>query len=73
VWEGPGASGLGGLGAKMGSDGSRKRGRWVKGQRRGTAWRVMLHASPVTIPSETAGNRFFLARVLEASIIPGRS
>jgi hypothetical protein len=44
-------------GAKLGSDGSPRRGRPVKGQSRGTAWRVILQASPVTLPSERAMNR----------------
>src|ERR1019366_5444817 len=43
-------------GAKLGSDGSRRRGRRVKGQSRGTAWRVILKASPATILSAGAKN-----------------
>jgi hypothetical protein len=50
--EEPGASGSTVWGAKLGSDGSPRRGRRVKGQSQGTAWRVILQASPVTLPSE---------------------
>ena len=57
--EEPGARGSTVWGAKLGSDGSPRRGRRVKGQSRGTAWRVILQASPVTIPSERAMNLTF--------------
>src|ERR1035438_7507124 len=53
----PGTRGSTVWGAKLGSDGSPRRGRRVKGQGRGTAWRVTLQASSVTIPSERARNR----------------
>src|ERR1039457_5342813 len=43
-------------GAKLGSDGSPRRGRQAKDQNRDTAWRVILQASPVTIPSKRAKN-----------------
>jgi hypothetical protein len=52
--EEPGAGGSTVWGATPGSDVSRRRGRRVKGQSRGTAWRVILMASQVTIPSERA-------------------
>jgi hypothetical protein len=52
-------------GAKLGSDGSPRRGRRVKSQSRGTAWRVILQASPVTLPSERAMNRVLLSKGLE--------
>jgi len=45
----------------------RDAGRRVKGQSRGTAWRVILQASPITIPSERALNRALLAKGLEIS------
>src|ERR1035437_9871015 len=54
--EEPGARGSTVWGAKLDSDGSPRRGRRGKGQSRGTAWRVILQASPVTIPSERAMN-----------------
>jgi len=41
-------------GAKLGSDGSPRRGRRVQGQSRGTARRGVLQASPVTLPSGRA-------------------
>jgi hypothetical protein len=58
-------------GAKLGSDGSPRRGRRVKGQSRGTAGRVILRASPVTLPSERAMNRVLLSRYQPAA--PRRS
>jgi hypothetical protein len=42
------ASGSAVWGAKLGSEGSPRRGRRVKGQSRGTAWRVILQARPAT-------------------------
>jgi hypothetical protein len=59
-WEVPGASGSAVWGAKLGSEGSPRRERRVKGQSRGTAWRLILQASPVTIPSAGAMNRVLL-------------
>src|ERR1035441_3234603 len=55
-WEEPEARGSAVWGAKLGSDGPPRRGRRVKGQSRGTAWRVILQASPVTTPAERAMN-----------------
>ena len=52
-------------GAKLGSDGSPRRGRRVKGQSRGTAGRIIHQASPVTLPSERAKNRVLLSKGLE--------
>ena len=54
-------------GAKVGSDGSPRCGRRVRGQRRGTAWRVILQANPETLPSERAMNRVLLSKGLEIS------
>ena len=51
------ASGSAVWGAKLGSDGSPRRGRRLKAQSRGTAWRMILQASPVIIPPKTARNR----------------
>ncbi len=42
---------------KLGSDGPPRRGRRVNGRSRGTAWRVILQASPVTLTSETQRGR----------------
>jgi hypothetical protein len=55
--------GIGGRGsavwdAKLGSDESPRRGRQVKGQSRGTAWRAILQEIPVTIPPKKAKNHF---------------
>jgi hypothetical protein len=52
--EEPGVSGSTVWGAKLGSDGSPRRGRRVKGQSRSTAGCVSFQASPVTLPSERA-------------------
>src|ERR1035437_1239330 len=51
-------------GAKLGSDGSPRRRRRVNvnGQSRGTAWRMILLASPLTMPSERAINRVLVLR-----------
>jgi hypothetical protein len=59
-------------GAKLGSAGSPRRGTRVKGQSRGTAWRVILQASPVTIPSERAMNRVWLSQGLELNDLCSR-
>jgi hypothetical protein len=56
-WRNRGPEGSTVWGAKLGSDGSPRRGRRVKGQSRGTAWRVILQARPATLPSERAMNR----------------
>jgi hypothetical protein len=37
----------------------------VKGESRGTAWRVILQARPVTLPSERAINRVLLSKGLK--------
>jgi hypothetical protein len=52
-------------GAKLGSEGLPRRGKRVKGQSRGTAWRVILQASPVTLPSARAMSRVGLSEGLE--------
>jgi hypothetical protein len=64
-WEEPGARGSTVWGAKLGSDGSPRRGRRVKGQSRGTDGRGILQASPVTLPSARAMNRVLLSKGLE--------
>ena len=56
-WRNRGPEGSTVWGAKLGSDGSPRGGRRVKGQSRGTAWRVILQARPATLPSERAMNR----------------
>src|ERR1019366_5454505 len=56
-WRNRGPEGSTVWGAKLGSDGSPRRGRRVKGQSRGTAWRVILPASLVTLPLERGMNR----------------
>ena len=55
--EEPGARGSTVWGAKLGSDEAPRRWRRVKGRSRATAWRVILQASLVTLPSERAMNR----------------
>jgi hypothetical protein len=45
------------------------RGRWIKGQSRGTTRRVILHASPVTIPSERAMNWVLLSKGMEINYL----
>ena len=63
--EEPGARGSVVWGGKLGSDGSPRRGRRVQGQSRGTAWRVILQARPVTLTSARAMNRVLLSKGLE--------
>jgi hypothetical protein len=52
-------------GAKLGSDGSPRRAKRVQGENRGTAWRVILQASPATLPSERTMNLVLLCNGLE--------
>ena len=44
-------------GAKLGPDRSPRHGGRVKGQSRSTAWRMILQASPATVPAKTARKR----------------
>jgi hypothetical protein len=67
-WRNRGLRGSAVWGAKLGSDGSPRRGRRVKGQSRGTGGRVILQARPVTILSERPMNRLLLAEGLEMKV-----
>jgi hypothetical protein len=71
-WEEPGARGSAVWGAKLGSDGSPRRGRRVKGQSRATVGRVILPANPLTRPSERAMNRALLSKDLEINDLCSR-
>ena len=60
-----GARGSADWGSKLGSDGSPRCGKRAQGENRGTAGRVILQASPETLPSERAMNLALLCNSLE--------
>jgi hypothetical protein len=62
-----GARGSAVWGAKLGSDGSPRCGKQAQGENWGTAGRVIIQASPVTLLSERAINLVLLCNGLEIS------